>query len=796
MSGSGSTALARFVGELGQLRRLCGSPSLNTLVALSSTLPHPLARSTLSDKLNAKSLPDWPFVLSFVSACLAHADRAAVRVPAELRDLTRWDRAHWELLRAADGTRAEDRLRAAARTQLGPNDQVTPRQLPAATPHFVGRRAALAALSELLPHRSSPPGAVPVALISGTAGVGKTALAVHWAHQVADRFPDGQLYVNLRGFDPSGRRADPAEVLRGFLDALGVPAQRIPVDLDARSGLLRSLLVDKRVLVVLDNAGDSEQVRPLLPNSPGCVVVVTSRSHLPGLVAIDDAHPLMLDPLSKMEAYELLSGRLGADRVANEPDAAGTVITAAAGLPLALAIVAGRAATSPGLSLGRLAGELTGPAALDGFSYGDPSTDIRGVFSWSYRALDPASARLFRLSGLHPGPDVSLPALASLAGIALREARRLVATLVRANLLAELLPERFVLHDLLRAYAAEQAERHDPDPARREALDRLFDHYLHTAYAASLLRYDQRDPIDLAPARPGTVLEPIVDRDEAWSWLAREHRVLLAAVALAADAGFDTHAWQLGWTINLYLDRLGAWQEQATVQELALAAAARVGDRDGQARAHRNHAMASLRLERYADADAHLRRSLALYTELGDAVGAARAQLNLGVLAECQGRYDSALRRAERARELFASAGNTSGTANALNNIGWYHCQLGNHQQALHFCRTALRLQQQIGNRYWQAHAWDSLGYVHYRLNRQPEAIRCYANALTLWREAAERYYEAATLTHLGDSHHVVGELARARDAWQQALQILESLGHLDAEQVRAKLGSLPARVA
>ncbi|MEW2473308.1 tetratricopeptide repeat protein [Micromonospora gifhornensis] len=814
MSGSGreaQEALARFVGELKRLRQLAGAPSLNTLVAISASLRQPLARSTLSDKLTAKSLPDWSFVASFVNACLGHADQLGIRLPAELTDLGRWDAEHLRLLRIVDAARVEDRLRAAAHMQLGQRasgtlpatrtgpavllDQVTPRQLPAAVPSFVGRRAALARLAALLP-TGGRAATVPIVLISGMAGVGKTTLAVRYAHQVADRFPDGQLYVNLRGFDATGPAANPAEVLREFLEALGVPAQRVPVGLDARSGLFRSVLAGRRVLVLLDNAGDADQVRPLLPSSPGCLALITSRGHLPGLVAIEEAHPLILDPLSRMEAYELLAQRLGMARVENEPEAANRIIAAAAGLPLALAIVASRAAIQADFSLGRLADELTEPGVLDSFSHVDPRADIRTVFSWSYRNLDPTSARTFRLLGLHPGPDVCVPALASLASVSEAQAGRTLAVLVRANLAAEQLPGRFVLHDLLRAYAAELVSGHEPETVRREALGRLLDYYLHTAYAADLLLYDQRDPISLTPARKGTAATPLTDRAQAWRWLAREHQVLLAAVGIAVDARFDTHAWQLAWTVNTYLDRLGAWQDQLVVQERALVAASRAGDRDGQARAHRNRAVACLRLEDYDQAHAHLDRSLALYTTLGDAIGSARAHLNLGILAERQGRYQQALYSAEQARDLFTAAGNTSGAANALNNIGWYHSQLGNFQQALDRCTQALLLQQQVGNRYWQAHTWDSLGYVHFRLDHQAEAIRCYENALVLWREAAERYYEATTLTHLGDSRHAAGAPDLARDVWQRALEILEELGHLDAEEVRTRLGSEPTQSA
>ena len=342
MSGSGreaQEALARFVGELKRLRQLAGAPSLNTLVAISASLRQPLARSTLSDKLTAKSLPDWPFVVAFVNACLGHADQAGIRLPAELTDLSRWDAEHWQLLRIADAARTENRLGTAAHIQLGqrsggtsppaqpgpagPIDQVTPRQLPAAVPSFVGRRAALARLAALLPAGAST-ATVPIVLISGMAGVGKTTLAVRYAHQVADRFPDGQLYVNLRGYDATGPAANPAEVLREFLEALGMPAQRVPVGLDARSGLFRSLLAGRQVLVLLDNAGDADQVRPLLPSSPGCLALITSRGHLPGLVTIegtpDRPRPAVSDGGVRVADPAARHGSRGERAGGSEPD--------------------------------------------------------------------------------------------------------------------------------------------------------------------------------------------------------------------------------------------------------------------------------------------------------------------------------------------------------------------------------------------------------------------------------------------------------------------------------------------
>jgi len=327
---------------------------------------------------------------------------------------------------------------AAAATLAAPPAPV-PAQLPSAVPAFTGRTAELARLDALAGLDAGAAGAglgpatpatVAICAVSGTAGVGKTALAVHWAHRVAGRFPDAQLYVNLRGFDPAGAALDPGQALRGFLDAFGVPTARIPADLDAQAGLYRSLLAGKRVLVVLDNARSAEQVRPLLPGAPGCLAIVTSRDQLAGLVATEGARPLALDLLTAADARKLLVRRLGADRAVGEPEAVEAIITACARLPLALTIAAARAATSPGFPLAAIAAELQeSGSALDPVDGGDLATDVRAVFSWSYHALSAGAARLFRLLGLHPGPDIPITGAASLAGIPPGQARTVLPVL-------------------------------------------------------------------------------------------------------------------------------------------------------------------------------------------------------------------------------------------------------------------------------------------------------------------------------------------------------------------------------
>src|SRR5215470_13466489 len=336
---------------------------------------------------------------------------------------------------------------------------LVPRQLPAALADFTGRAAELRALTAMLDQAGAgAAGTVVISAIGGTAGVGKTALALHWAHQAAGRFGDGQLYVNLRGYGPSGAPAEPAEAIRGFLDALGVPPGRIPASAEAQAGLYRSLLAGRKMLIVADNARDEAQVRPLLPASPASLVLVTSRSQLGGLGAADGARLISLDVLPHAEAVQLLTARLGAERAAAEPAAVDQIADLCACLPLALAVAAARAAARPAFPLATVAGELADATGrLDALDAGDPSSSVRAVFSWSTRQLSAQAARMFALLGLHPGPDISVPAAASLAALDKADARRLLRELTRAHLITEHAPGRYAFHDLLRAYATEQA---------------------------------------------------------------------------------------------------------------------------------------------------------------------------------------------------------------------------------------------------------------------------------------------------------------------------------------------------
>ena len=733
---------------------------------------------------------------------------SAAELPAEIAGL---GRCQFRRLRHREASADVERLRAdlagadpvlatAARRRSAAVSGSVPAQLPRDVGGFAGRREQLARLDALLAAGGRGPAAVVISAVSGTAGVGKTTLAVHWAHRVADRFPDGQLYVNLRGFDPGGQVMAPAEAVRGFLDAFEVPAERIPASLDAQAALYRSLLAGRRVLVVLDNARDAEQARPLLPGTPTALVLVTSRNRLSSLVAVDGAHPLTLDLLTAAEARELLARRLGPDRVAAEPDAVEQIITSCVWLPLALTIVAARAAQS-GFPLAALAGELAEASGrLDALDAGDPAAEVRAVFSWSYTALSPTAARLFRLLGLHPGPDLSATAAASLAALRPAEARRLLAELTRASLLTEHVPGRYTFHDLLRAYAADLTHSHDPADHRRAAVGRMLDHYLHTAHTADRLLHPTRDPITLthalAPPAPGVTPEQPADRRQALAWLTAEHPVLLAAVQLAAETGSDTHSWQLAWILAAFLYRRGHWQDLTTAWQTAMPAAGRLHDPAAQAYAHRYLARAHIRLVRYPDAHTHLRHALHLYTHTGDHRGQAHTHGILSTLLAQQGRPGQALDHAQQALTLCRAAGHRRGQALALNAIGWCHVLLGDHQQALPYCQQALALHQELGDRAGQAHAWHSLGYAHHHHAHHTHAADCYQHALHQYRDLGARYEEAFVLTHLGDTHQAAGDPDAARAAWTHALDILTELDHPDAHTVRAKLDHLETKCA
>jgi DNA-binding SARP family transcriptional activator/Tfp pilus assembly protein PilF len=661
---------------------------------------------------------------------------------------------------------------------------VRPSQLPADVSGFTGRGADLARLDRLL--AAGPAAGPTTAVLTGTAGVGKTALAVHWAHHVRHRFPDGQLYVNLRGYAQTPP-PHPIDALAGFLRALGVPTERVPTEADEAAVMYRQLLAGKRVLVVLDNAAGARQVRPLLPSSRYTMTLVTSRDTLTDL---REGNRLSLDVLSPAEAVALLTRVLGAERTAAEPDATAQLAKLCAYLPLALRIAAANLADGDACITEYTArlGAGNRLAALE--VAGDEQAAVRAAFDLSYAALPTPARRMFRLLGLAPGPDTSVDAAAALAGTGPGEARQLLDRLVAAHLI-DATAGRFGFHDLLKAYAAELAGA-APEP---DATRRLLDHYLHTARAAAMLVDPHRDPFDLPPPSPGANPIGPVDAAGALAWFVAEHVVLVAAVERAADTGDDTHAWQLAWTLGTYLDLQGHWLDQVAVQHTAIEAARRLGHRAGQYHAHQSTALAYTQLGLYDDAKDHLRHALDLSRALGNRTGQARTHLNLASVMERQRRHADALHHAQQALVLFREVGEPVWEARALNAVGWFHGLLGDYTQALDCCEQAAARYRDLGDPRGEAATWDSLGYAHHHLHHHREAVDCYRRSLALCREVGNRSGEATVHDHLGDTHRAAGDPEAARAAWQDALDILDALDHTDAERVRSKLRELDESV-
>jgi DNA-binding SARP family transcriptional activator/transcriptional regulator with XRE-family HTH domain/tetratricopeptide (TPR) repeat protein len=587
---------------------------------------------------------------------------------------------------------AESRMRGAAPPSALPvTVHVAPRQLPAAPRSFTGRAGELAMLSGLANRDRGEAGGMVIAALTGMAGSGKTALAVHFAHQVADQFPDGQLFVNLRGRDRSGAPVTPTEAVRGFLTALGVPPARIPADTDGQAALYRSLLADRRMLVVLDNAQDAEQVRPLLPGSPGCLVLVTSRSRLTGLAVTEDAHLITLGMLTKAESHDLLARDLGAERAMAEPVAVSELIALCGRLPLALRDVAARAVARPGLSLAALTAEMRDERwRLDVLETGESATSVRMVFSWSRAKLGSRASRMFHLLGVHPGPDITGSAAASLAGLPQGQASLALAELCDEHLLNEHVPGRYSCHDLLRSYAAEEAMTRESAADRDAAVQRVLGHYLQAASVASGFLRARHFEVMWTPPRSDVVLDEIGGPAQAAEWFDNEQHVLLAMVSQAAEGGHAPYAWELPWVVGWYFQGKACWLKLAAAQEAALAVATRLRDLTGLTMAQQHLGWLKFLLGDIASAGHHLVEAIELAGRLGDGRLRALAGLSLAYVLQAQDRLLEAMAQARQALRLYRAVGDPRGEARALYAIGWHLVQLGEHQQAVHFSSRAL----------------------------------------------------------------------------------------------------------
>jgi tetratricopeptide (TPR) repeat protein len=610
---------------------------------------------------------------------------------------------------------------------------------------------------------------------------------------VAGHFPDGQLYVNLRGFDLYGSVLEPGAALRGFLEALGVPADRVPATVQGQAALYRSLLAGRRVLVVLDNARDVEQVRELLPAAAGCAVIITSRNCVTGLVVSHGAEPTTLDVLSTGEAREAMVRRLGPDRVRAEPDAIEEIVQSCGRLPLALAVVAGRAIAHQAFSLAAIATELqSSQGSLDAFAGGDPQTDVRSVFSWSYRLLSSAAARVFRLLSAHGGPDISLPALASLAGLARRDARALLVELAEARLLVERHPGRYLMHDLVRAYARDLSHDTDTEEDRDQARRRVLDHYLQTAYATSTVLRSYRTmarPADTP--RPGVTPEAPVDRIEVYAWFTAEHQVLLTTIREAADAGISQDACQLALAMQDYLHSTGNTHDWESIMRTVIAAGERAGDRASAAWARRSLAGALVMQRRYDEAAAELRCTVEQFDELGYRHEHAYLQTNLGAVASLRGRHTEAIEHLRRARTLHASDDNAHGVGRALLEMATCQSRLGRYRESVALAEEALATFIGLNQPNAMGDCWLVLGTSQAKLGAFADAARSLQRAVELWRDIGIQTGEATALMQLAEAHLEAGDGPAARAARQQALALNVALLSPEADAIRARLDRL-----
>jgi len=664
-----------------------------------------------------------------------------------------------------------------------------PAQLPAEVAGFTGREGALAQLNAVLADKGDA-GAVVVAAISGSPGVGKTALALHWARSIKDRFTDGNLFADLRGYDPIGIPADPGGVLEGFLRALGVAPGRIPAELEPRSALLRTRLHGKRLLIVLDNVATPEQVRPLLPGSPDCLVIVTSRSRLSGLIARDGAARVILDAFSEAESVSLLRKTLGGERVDAELEAAAGIAARCGYLPLALRIAADRGVARPHLKLAELAGQLAAERdRLDVLAAGDDeAAAVRAVFSWSYRALPADEARMFRLLGLHAGPDISVPAAAALAAVSEPAAGRLLDLLAAAHLAGETAADRYRLHDLLRVYAAERAGADDSEEDRAAATRRLLTWYLHAADAADRLLMPSRRHVPLGSQGPHCEPPAFTSYEQALEWCEAEHPSLVAAVRLAAETGHDDIAWKLPVALWGFFELRKPWADWIAVHRVAVDSARRAGDARGEAWALNGLCAAYFDLRQFGETLASLRKALEIRRRIGDRQGEVSCLNNLGLTYRELGRLGDAMDCDRQALATARQIGDRRNEGIALNNLGETYRELRRPAEAAACFREALTLVREIGERIGEGFALHNLGQAHQELRQHGDALACYQQALAVRRLTGDRQGEAVTLRGIGDVLGDTGQPEAARASWHEALGIFEDLGDPQADQVRSCL--------
>jgi DNA-binding SARP family transcriptional activator len=668
-----------------------------------------------------------------------------------------------------------------------PITPAVPAQLPADIAGFTGREDHLARLDALA---HAGPDAASAVVITGMAGAGKTALAVHWTHRVRHRFPDGQLYVNLRGYG-SGAPLRPGDALASFLPALGLPAEQVPVDEDAAAGRYRTLLADRRVLILLDNAADADQIRPLLPGGQGCLVLVTSRDRLDGLVARDGAVPTTLGVLTPAESVRLLGWLLGAERVRAEARATSALAALCGHMPLALRIAAANLSAQPDRAIADYAAQLTTGDRLSALTVpGDPPADVRAAFDHSYTALPTGARTLFRLLGVAPGADISAAAAAALAGVSPTRAAGLLDRLTVAHLLDEHAHGRYTQHELLRLYAVARSRAEDGEPERQVALARLHNHYLEqtTGAAGPLSPHVLRLPGNDAGPAPSTVDDPA----PALAWLDAELANLVATVADAAEHGPRPVAWRLADALFGYLSTRASTADWRVIAHAALAAARADGVPHAQAAGHLSLATLARRGGHNQLAADHLTEALELARRTGWAAGEASALSDLGLQCWVTGwpekaivHYTQALAIARRTGWLSGQAANLRRLGHAYRGLGWLERSVEQHIAS----RARYR---RMRSRSGEARTLSGLGEAYRALGRLDDAIAALNAGIDLHRQFGDRGREAEALRLLAAVHRDAGHAGRALELATTALTLARYTGNQPIEAgTRNTLGTI-----
>jgi tetratricopeptide (TPR) repeat protein len=801
--GRSSDPVGRLWAAVDAARARMGSPSYRDMAAGSQ-----INFRTLQYWFTRRAVPEWSEKFEKLANYLGGDPRG-------------WIKLHKAARAAAQGVATGS---PAVRQEV-----VRARQLPARTAAFTGRADALAWLDARFPARRGRGREVLVLAIDGPAGVGKTALAVEWAHRVAARLRDGQLYVDLRGYTDGAHPMAPGDALELFLHGLGVPPAQVPPEIHEQVGLYRSKLAGKRMLVVLDNAASTDQVRPLLPGDPGCVVLITSRDTLAGLVADPGAHRHTLPLFSPAEAVALLGRQIGADRAAAEQDAVAELAKWCAYLPLALRITVANLSTQPpDATISSFVARLRTSDRLAALAVpGDEHTAVRAAFELSYVALAHQAQQMFRLLGLVPGPEVSVEAAAALAGIQPDLAAQLLRRLVTAHLVAESATDRFQFHDLLRTYAHRLCQQ-DAEADRRRAETRLLDYYVHAAAAAVSVSFPHEPNVCPVVAAPAVPIRRPANTNQADKWLEAERPNLVAGAEHAASGGWTDHAVGLSQVLFRDLEVRGLYIDAYAVHSCALRAAVEAGDRAGEGTARANlggvyyrrgdyaealehlqlclplaQQSGDLGLQRrahsvianicfwrgnYTEAQGHYEHCLRLAREASDRAGEGRALGSLGVVCAQTGQHDRALDYYHQQLTIAHETGDREGEGRVLNDIGMAYAKVGRHECAIEYYQQYLQIAQDLGSRTAESYARANLGLAYGQLGQHNEALGHLDQALTLSRETSDHNAQFEALHGLGQTLLGLDQPAEALQRQEQALALAKLIGHRH-DQARAHDG-------